>query len=185
MFLKSKTFKILSGLFLILFIFILPAILFSLSFLSKPALALITCTSPRVCTPYVEGTTTPANCDASNLCSSSPNSFCCDPAGGGGAAGAGGEVGAGLKEAAGVAGIGKFNIAIKIGDIISLILGFVGVIFLILMIAGGLMWMTASGNEERVTKAKSLITNAVIGMIIVFSAYAITYFVTETLLSTR
>lgn len=50
------------------------------------------------------------------------------------------------------------------------------------MIIGGVMWMTASGNEQHVEKAKSLITNAVIGMIIVFSAYAITYFVTNTLL---
>lgn len=93
----------------------------------------------------------------------------------------------GLKEAANIAGIpqrGEATIPSLIGSIIMGALGFVGVIFLILMIAGGLMWMTASGNEERVTKAKSLITNAVIGMIIVFSAYAITYFVTETLLST-
>jgi hypothetical protein len=91
----------------------------------------------------------------------------------------------GLKEAAEIAGIpqrGEESIPARIGSIISYALGFVGVVFLILMIAGGLMWMTAAGNEERVSKAKSLITNAVIGMIIVFSAYAITYFVTETLL---
>jgi len=68
---------------------------------------------------------------------------------------------------------------------ISYALGFVGVVFLILMIVGGLMWMTAAGNDERVNKAKSLITNAVIGMVIVFSAYAITYFVTETLLNSN
>ncbi|MFA5413571.1 MAG: hypothetical protein WC348_03470 [Patescibacteria group bacterium] len=91
----------------------------------------------------------------------------------------------GLNEAAEVAGIpqeGESSIPVRIGNIISYALGFVGVIFLILMIAGGLLWMTAAGNEERVTKAKSLITNAVIGMVIVFSAYAITYFVTNTLL---
>ncbi|MFA5129205.1 MAG: hypothetical protein WC445_04630 [Patescibacteria group bacterium] len=91
----------------------------------------------------------------------------------------------GLGEAAEVAGIpqeGESSIPARIGSIISYALGFVGVVFLILMIAGGLMWMTAAGNDERVNKAKSLITNAVIGMVIVFSAYAITYFVTETLL---
>ncbi len=95
------------------------------------------------------------------------------------------DVRSGLGEAAEIAGIpqeGEGSIPRRIGSIISYALGFVGVIFLILMIAGGLMWMTAAGNEERVSKAKSLITNAVIGMIIVFSAYAITYFVTETLL---
>lgn len=91
----------------------------------------------------------------------------------------------GLEETANAAGIpkqGASSIPTRIGTIISEALGFVGVIFLVLMIIGGLMWMTAAGNEQRVEKAKVLITNAVIGMIIVFSAYAITYFVTNTLL---
>ncbi len=100
-----------------------------------------------------------------------------------------GGVRSGLKNTAETAGIpqtgGEEAIPNLIGNIIMGALGSVGIIFLILMIIGGVMWMTASGNEERVTKAKSLITNAVIGMIIVFSAYAITYFVTETLLSAR
>lgn len=98
------------------------------------------------------------------------------------------DVWGGLKETANTAGIptetSETSLPARIGNIISYVLGFVGVIFLILMIAGGLMWMTAGGNEQRVEKAKSLITNAVIGMIIVFSAYAITYFVTNTLLAT-
>jgi hypothetical protein len=116
----------------------------------------------------------------------SANIRCCPPSvatrtdGGGG-----GPVRGGLKEAVGGTGIPTgIKIEEKIGDIIAIILGFVGVIFLILMIFGGLMWMTAGGNEERLGKAKKLITSAVIGMIIVFSAYAITYFVTTTLLGT-
>lgn len=88
----------------------------------------------------------------------------------------------GLNETAEAADIEKFDIATKIGDIISTILGFVGILFLILMIYGGLMWMTAGGKEDQLGKAKKVITSAVVGMIIVFSAYAITYFVTETLL---
>jgi len=86
----------------------------------------------------------------------------------------------GLGEAK--AGLPEFDITAKIGSIISTILGFVGILFLILMIAGGLMWMTAGGSEDKLGKAKKLITGAVVGMLIVFSAYAITYFVTETLL---
>ncbi len=88
----------------------------------------------------------------------------------------------GLENSAGAAGIEKFDIATKIGDIVSTVLGFVGVLFLILMIYGGLMWMTAGGKEEQLGKAKKTITAAVVGIIIVFSAYAITFFVTETLL---
>lgn len=62
-----------------------------------------------------------------------------------------------------------------IGSIIQVALSFLGVIFLILMIYGGFLWMTAKGNEEQVTKAKNLITAAIIGLIIVISAYAISY----------
>ncbi len=64
----------------------------------------------------------------------------------------------------------------KTGQIIGVILSFVGVLFLGLMIYAGLMWMTSNGNEQLVTKAKDLIINSVIGIIIVFAAYALTSF---------
>jgi hypothetical protein len=67
----------------------------------------------------------------------------------------------------------------RAGEIIGLVLSFVGILFLGLMIYAGLMWMTAQGNETKVTKAKDLLVNAVIGLIIVFAAYAITAFVGE------
>lgn len=62
-----------------------------------------------------------------------------------------------------------------IGQVIRVIVSFVGVIFLVLMIYGGYMWMTARGNDQQVEKAKNLITAAIIGLIIVLAAYAITY----------
>jgi hypothetical protein len=45
------------------------------------------------------------------------------------------------------------------------------------MIYAGILWMTAQGNDQQVTKAKTLMINSVIGIIIVFAAYAITAFV--------
>ena len=72
---------------------------------------------------------------------------------------------------------GKTDIKVIIGNIIKAILSFVGVILILLLIIGGLMWMTSAGEEEKVKKAKSLITNAVIGVLIVVLAYTITYFV--------
>lgn len=65
----------------------------------------------------------------------------------------------------------------RAGSIISLVLSFVGIIFFILIIYAGMMWMLAQGNTEKVSKAKDLIINAVIGLVIVFSAYAITSFI--------
>ena len=75
------------------------------------------------------------------------------------------------------------NIQTLIGDIIGAVLSFVGVIFFALMLYGGIMWMTAAGNPENQKKAITTIFSAVIGVIIVFSAYAITNFVFEDLVS--
>lgn len=68
-------------------------------------------------------------------------------------------------------------LSMKIGDIIGLVLSFVGVLFLILIIYGGISWMTASGNDQKVEKAKTIIINATIGLLVVLSAYAITSFI--------
>lgn len=65
----------------------------------------------------------------------------------------------------------------KAGQIVGVVLSFVGVVFLALMIYAGISWMTAAGNEQQVTKAKTLMVNATIGIIIVFAAYAITSFI--------
>ena len=62
-------------------------------------------------------------------------------------------------------------------NIISGFLGLLGLVCVILIIYAGYLWMTAGGNEEQVTKAKKIITNAVIGLIIVMLAYSISYFV--------
>ena len=64
-----------------------------------------------------------------------------------------------------------------IGLILKIALSFLGVIFLILMVYGGYLWMTARGKEEQVNKAKELITAAVIGLVIVVGAYALSWFV--------
>jgi tetrahydromethanopterin S-methyltransferase subunit B len=63
------------------------------------------------------------------------------------------------------------------GAIITSVLSLMGVLFLILAIYGGYAWMTARGNEEAVEKAKDTLTNAIIGLVIVLAAYAISYFV--------
>lgn len=69
------------------------------------------------------------------------------------------------------------SIPLMIGKVVGVGLSFVGVLFMILMIYGGMLWMTARGNEQQVTKAKDLIIAAVIGLIIVLSAYVITSYI--------
>jgi len=68
-----------------------------------------------------------------------------------------------------------------VGRIINSFLSIFGVIFMILIIYGGYKWLMASGREEEVKKAKDIIRQAIIGLIIVLGAYAISYFVTTSL----
>lgn len=72
---------------------------------------------------------------------------------------------------------GEFYFSEKAGDIIRIILSFLGVIFLLLIIYGGFLWMTAQGNDTQVDKAKKIIINSTIGITIVLLAYAITWFI--------
>ncbi len=68
-----------------------------------------------------------------------------------------------------------------IGQIINIILTISGIIMVILVVWGGFQWMTAGGNEDQVKKAKQLLINAVMGLAITLSAYAIAYFAVEQL----
>jgi len=45
------------------------------------------------------------------------------------------------------------------------------------MMYGGMRWMTAEGNDDKVQKAKDIIQGGGIGLAIVLSAYGITYFI--------
>ena len=70
----------------------------------------------------------------------------------------------------------------NVARMINVALGFLGIIFLVLFVYAGFMWMTAAGNEERITKSKKTMIAAIIGVTIVLSAYAISYFVIDQLL---
>jgi hypothetical protein len=63
----------------------------------------------------------------------------------------------------------------------NLILRFVGSLALLFFIYGGIMFLISSGNTEQVTKAKSIVKAAVIGLIIVFASFLIISFVLKAL----
>lgn len=70
-----------------------------------------------------------------------------------------------------------------VGSLIGYALTFIGVVFFVLMVYGGFLWMQARGNEEHIKKAKGLIEAAIIGMVIVFLAYTLTNFILGRLLA--
>jgi len=64
-----------------------------------------------------------------------------------------------------------------IGNIITTFLSVIGVIFIILSVYGGFLYLTSRGNQEQTKKALTIITQSLIGLIIILAAYAISYFI--------
>ncbi len=64
-----------------------------------------------------------------------------------------------------------------LGNIIKVFINTLGLILVMLIVYAGYMYLTAAGDDEKVKKAKKLLGQAVIGLIIVLSAYAIALFV--------
>jgi len=91
----------------------------------------------------------------------------------------------GVNETANQAGFSSQTTVYSIiGTVIAALLSLLGVIFLGLTIYGGMMWMTAEGKEERIEKAKNIIVESLIGLVIVLAAYAISFFVINALTKT-
>ena len=83
-----------------------------------------------------------------------------------------------LKEVGGTegpydAGTDATTISKFAGTAVKAFLSLLGVIFISLMVYAGHLWMTASGHEEQLTKAKVTLWRAIIGLIIVIGSYAI------------
>jgi len=81
-------------------------------------------------------------------------------------------------------GAGQF-LSTKVGQMVGSIISFIGVLLLILVVYAGFLWMTATGNEKKTETAKNILTSAIIGLIIVLSAYAITAFLGRQLTETN
>ncbi len=86
--------------------------------------------------------------------------------------------------------INNANIGLQASDpravaarIINVALGFLGIIAVVIVLYGGFMWMTAAGNEERISKAKQILTAGIIGLVIIVMAWAIASYVVRTLMN--
>ncbi len=75
------------------------------------------------------------------------------------------------------AGLTSTDPRVIVTSVIIGLLSLVGIVILGFMVYAGFLWMTAGGNDEQITTAKSIIRNATIGLIIVLSAYSITWFI--------
>lgn len=81
-------------------------------------------------------------------------------------------------------GTDKTDIPTLLGNIINSVMGIIGSLALVMFIYGGASWMLSGGNQEQVTKGKNILIWATIGIVIIFTAYALVKFVLETVTKT-
>jgi hypothetical protein len=85
--------------------------------------------------------------------------------------------GADSQDFASAAGLASGSLPNTIAAIIRTILGFLGIVAVVIILMGGFKWMTAGGNDDKVKEAKRLIVQGIIGLVITLSAFAIASFV--------
>jgi tetrahydromethanopterin S-methyltransferase subunit G len=76
---------------------------------------------------------------------------------------------------------GSTDLVQIVGKIINVALGFLGIVFLVLLLYAGFRWMT--GGEDGVKEARKMVMNSIIGLIIIVAAFAISNFVLSSLVN--
>ena len=69
------------------------------------------------------------------------------------------------------------NVYVVVGDIVKAVLSIIGVLLMIYLFTGGVMWMTSAGSSEKIKKAREMIVNAILGLVIVILSYAVATFI--------
>lgn len=76
---------------------------------------------------------------------------------------------------------GGVTLESAVANIVNMLLFIVGVVAVVVIIIGGIMYATSAGDPGRAKKAKDAIMYAVIGLAVAILAYAIVNFVVEAL----
>lgn len=87
------------------------------------------------------------------------------------------------NEFASSAGLSSGDLPTTIASIIRVILGFLGIVAVVIILIGGFKWMTAGGNDDKVKSARKVMVSGIIGLVIVLSAFAIAQFVIQSIVT--
>jgi hypothetical protein len=80
-------------------------------------------------------------------------------------------------------GLGQKDPRAIVASVIRVILGFLGIVAVVIILLGGFKWMTAGGNKDKVSEARKLIISGVVGLVIIMAAFGIAQFVINSLMS--
>ena len=79
------------------------------------------------------------------------------------------------------AGFSTNDIKTTIQNIVRIVVGFLGIVTVLIILWGGFIWMTSFGEQEKIENAKKLIAAGVAGLVVTLAAYAIASFVVSSL----
>ena len=91
------------------------------------------------------------------------------------------DFGLGSDDPANTLGLGTTALDDAVVGLINVLLGFLGLIAVVIILIGGFRWMTAGGNEDKVGEARKTIFSGIIGLAIILFAWGITIFVVQQL----
>lgn len=78
-------------------------------------------------------------------------------------------------------GLGNEDPRKIVSSVVSVLLGFLGILAVLIILFAGFKWMTAGGNDDNISSAKSMMTAGVIGLVIVLASFGLSQFVIEAL----
>jgi hypothetical protein len=68
-----------------------------------------------------------------------------------------------------------------VGNFINVVIGLLGIIFVVEVVYAGFLYLTAGGETDKVGKAKDMLRQGVIGIILIVLSYVIANFVIDAL----
>ncbi len=74
-------------------------------------------------------------------------------------------------------GLGTQDVRTTAAGLIRAFMGLLGIIAVVIILMGGFQWMISGGEPEKAKKARQMIISGIIGLVIIFSAFAIAQFI--------
>lgn len=79
-------------------------------------------------------------------------------------------------------GFGRNDPRTIVANVVNILFGLLGVIAIVLIMYAGFIWMTAAGNDEKITTAKAILKNATIGLLIVLASFSLAIYILSRLM---
>lgn len=81
-------------------------------------------------------------------------------------------------------GLGEKDPRALAADVIKILLGFLGLIAVVIVLVGGFKWMTSQGSEDKIEEARGMIISGFVGLLIILAAFGLATFVIDQIYTT-